>query len=85
MVLATQHQALEEGSNQFNQDLKAVHKYYNRKWCLKTISLKSEVSALHLSNKLAHTELQVMFGGERLRYNSNPTYLGDTQLPLTDL
>ncbi|KAG5882619.1 hypothetical protein JTB14_013308 [Gonioctena quinquepunctata] len=54
-----------------------MHEYYT-KWCLKPNPVKSEVSTFHLSNKLAHNELNITFGGERVEHNHNPTYLGIT-------
>ncbi|KAG5879470.1 hypothetical protein JTB14_000903 [Gonioctena quinquepunctata] len=77
MAFATQHQSLETGSDQLTEDLEAMHKY-STKWCLKPNPVKSEVSAFHLPNKLAHNELNAIFGGERVKQNHNPTYLGVT-------
>ncbi|KAG5889331.1 hypothetical protein JTB14_012602 [Gonioctena quinquepunctata] len=77
MALATQHQSLETGSDQSTEDLEVIHKYYT-KWCLKPNPVKSEVSAFHSSNELAHNELNVSFGGERVKHYHNPTYLAVT-------
>lgn len=77
MALATQHQSLQTGGNQLTRDLEILHAYY-KKWCLKPNPLKSETGAFHLSNRLAKEELNVYFGGERIRHNQCPTYLGVT-------
>lgn len=74
MVLATPHQILKEGSDQLAQDLEAVYEYCT-KWGLKANPSKSEISAFHLSNKLAHEKLHVMFGGEYVIHSLNPRYL----------
>lgn len=47
-------------------------------WCLKLNPQKSEVSAFHLTAKLGHRERDFTFGGEKVRHNPCPTYLGVT-------
>lgn len=46
--------------------------------CLKSNHQKSEVSVFYHTNKLAHRELNVTFGGEKVRRNPYFTYLGIT-------
>lgn len=50
------------------KDLEIMHKY-DMQWCLKPIPQKSEVSAFHVTNKLAQRELDVAFNGEKVRHS----------------
>lgn len=55
LALATYHQSLGEGSSQLMRDFEIMHKHYIQ-WCLELNPEKWELSAFHLTIKLAHKE-----------------------------
>lgn len=77
MALIVQTKSMGEGEDLLAADLEVLNQYYKR-WRLCPNPSKTEVSSFHLNNRLANTELKVIFCEEQLRYNPFPKYLGIT-------
>lgn len=77
MALATQSKKFSDGEQILNSDLETLNQYYS-KWRLCPNPEKTEVTAFHLNNRLAHQQLNINFCQKRVKHNYQPKYLGVT-------
>ena len=77
LSLATQAINHEQLNSTLSQDLKVTEQHFIY-WHLHPNPTKTIVIAVHLSNRLAHSKLQVSFCGKAIKNQLFPKYLGVT-------
>ena len=74
LAYAVQHKLFSEINKLLTKDM-VTFVQYCKKWRLVPSKAKTVASCFHLNNKLAKLELRVMFDGEKLKHEFEPTYL----------
>ncbi len=83
LALATQTVDLKDAEEILTNDMATMDKYYTE-WRLCLNAGKTESCIFHLNNQMADAELDIRVGGEKIRHNKNPKYLGTyLERPLT--
>ena len=77
LALATQSTDFDKLNSTLTEDLKKMEDYFTY-WRLRPNPTKTTVTAFHLSNKFARTELKVSFCGKPVKNEPHPKYLGVT-------
>ena len=77
IVLASRSNEFERCQMDLQTDIASLANYFAN-WRLKLNLSKTEVTAFHLSNRLADHKLTVSLNGQTLNHNPHPKYLGVT-------